>query len=1037
MKTKLLFLLPWLCRSAFAAVTVSAPTTYTQNFNTLPSAASPVVTWNNNVTIPGWYLFRDGATPPTPTVVVSNGSGAWVANLYSLGAAGNADRALGSCPTTAHGAYSFNVIFQNTSAGPLKVSRVKFNVEVYRTNSVITTQTETLAFSRRFAATEAEIANALAGPWVTDTSLDYVYPAQAVASQVRPPDVATVNKAPGADVTVLPGQFLSLRWTNANDGGEDAYMGIDDVEVQFESPPCTISAAASSIVRNQNGTPADPNDDTLDFSLLVTGFGTGASGWKTTNANIPVVTGSYGTAKTITGVPVASTPLTLTLADATISTCTTSVTVSAPVTDLAVTSTNSVSVTFTAPPLLAQSYVRTGNSTEPGWTGGTAAARVQAQPAPNTTAKYFDINLARPTFTTEGVNISAVNQFRASIDLAAYTTSDTTLEDPDTLTVQVQTSPVATGGTWTTVATLLDATTVGTTLFGKIKVSDPGIAFAAGNYPAADFPFVTFRSNVIPRSPTANYARMLVSGGNDSASEHTLLDNITFSPVTCTVNAPYTLSRNNNGDDDPSNDTFTVTAKVTAELNGGNQFWSSNSTPPNGFYSADIPVVFGPFFVSAGPQDIVISDTATADCKTTIRAIPPPTSLATDVVNVGRQEKGTVTLNDDSITLDLTVTATNGGSGWTSNIPIPNDPEHVYSGTYGDFIHIVADVATMPLNPLIMDRADPTATVPLTSALPSPTTYVIGDVLLIGSAPALLPSAPGISPKNVWKNLTNGVVTQNDGSKAINEFGDLQSDLITINSDPIIFRENSGAVQVTAELSASETGPNSNFEADDIFQAKIWWLKGGELFSKNLIDPFDSNGNDFMNGYNDTAALPYNSNKLLDEFNRPSPGLATSGSITATFQLSGTIPAGSEAAGIDIIGMNNSTEERFVLKNLRFAETGANPSSDNDGDGVSNADEDIMGTDKSDPSSVLRLTQKTDDPTQFTFTGVPGRFYRIYRSDDAAESTHLTKWVDAGLPTLKDFGPHTVQVTVQPGEARRYYRVHVKQTDGPWPATVP
>src|SRR5262245_21152119 len=110
MKTTFILFLLWFCRSAFAAIGVSVPTTYTQNFDTLPKVAG--TNWTDNVTIPGWWLHRDGATPPNPApIAISNGSGTWAANLYSLGATGAADRALGFVPTTAHGAYSFILIF--------------------------------------------------------------------------------------------------------------------------------------------------------------------------------------------------------------------------------------------------------------------------------------------------------------------------------------------------------------------------------------------------------------------------------------------------------------------------------------------------------------------------------------------------------------------------------------------------------------------------------------------------------------------------------------------------------------------------------------------------------------------------------------------------------------------------------------------------------------------------------------------------------------------------------------------------------------
>src|SRR5688500_6266592 len=160
MKTRLALLLMLLGGpAAFAAVPVTGPLTYTQNFNTLPSATP--VNWVDNSTLAGWWLHRDGTTPPAPSIQISNGTTAWVANLYSLGATGSTERALGAVPTTLHGTYHFILIFENTSTNPVKVSNVKYDVEVYRTNTTINTQTEATQFSRRIVATQAEITSAL------------------------------------------------------------------------------------------------------------------------------------------------------------------------------------------------------------------------------------------------------------------------------------------------------------------------------------------------------------------------------------------------------------------------------------------------------------------------------------------------------------------------------------------------------------------------------------------------------------------------------------------------------------------------------------------------------------------------------------------------------------------------------------------------------------------------------------------------------------------------------------------------------------
>ena len=70
-----------------------------------------------------------------------------------------------------------------------------------------------------------------------------------------------------------------------------------------------ISPELGSITRSDNGTPANPNDDTVGFTLTVTGDAEFVSpaGWRFTSpASLAAVTGAYGTPKVVTGVPIAA-----------------------------------------------------------------------------------------------------------------------------------------------------------------------------------------------------------------------------------------------------------------------------------------------------------------------------------------------------------------------------------------------------------------------------------------------------------------------------------------------------------------------------------------------------------------------------------------------------------------------------------------------------------------------------------------------------------------------------------------------------------
>jgi len=59
-----------------APVSVPGTSTYSQDFDSLTSGG----TWVQDGSLPGWWLNRS-ATLTLPTIVVSDGSGTWSANL--------------------------------------------------------------------------------------------------------------------------------------------------------------------------------------------------------------------------------------------------------------------------------------------------------------------------------------------------------------------------------------------------------------------------------------------------------------------------------------------------------------------------------------------------------------------------------------------------------------------------------------------------------------------------------------------------------------------------------------------------------------------------------------------------------------------------------------------------------------------------------------------------------------------------------------------------------------------------------------------
>lgn len=219
-----------------AQVIINTTGLYPQNFNTLP--LSGTTAWGNNATLPGWYAQR---AVGTLDLVASTGSATGGA-LYSFGATGSSERALGSLGSSGTGNFAWGVVFQNTSLSNLTFTDFSFVGELWRRGA--TGKIDTIEFDYRLGSTAPTDLLAASG-WTAVNALDFTNPnTPGGASALDGNNAANrLTLSTTLNLVLAPGQFVTFRWLDIDHPGTDNGLAIDDVSIAYVAAPAILAAA--------------------------------------------------------------------------------------------------------------------------------------------------------------------------------------------------------------------------------------------------------------------------------------------------------------------------------------------------------------------------------------------------------------------------------------------------------------------------------------------------------------------------------------------------------------------------------------------------------------------------------------------------------------------------------------------------------------------------------------------------------------------------------------------------------------------------
>ena len=286
---------------------------YTQNFDGLGTVASianafsasiglqsNLSTVKNSSTLDGWYATKSDGTGTDPTPLASDTGSNASGGVYSYGASSAPDRALGLIASGTN-IMTFGTLVKNNGATALTGLTFTFTAEFWR-NSTAVQNILKCAYGKIDGVTFTNTNFLTASGATLFTGLDIVGP-PFVGSGNGPLDGNVAPNKAAVSITLpislAPGEVAFLRWSDTNDGGNDAGLAMDDLTIIGEDSIIlipTVSLPSGTYYTNQIASVSNYGDqvtagNTLRYTLDGSDPTTGSTLYDN-GTGIPIIVGT-------------------------------------------------------------------------------------------------------------------------------------------------------------------------------------------------------------------------------------------------------------------------------------------------------------------------------------------------------------------------------------------------------------------------------------------------------------------------------------------------------------------------------------------------------------------------------------------------------------------------------------------------------------------------------------------------------------------------------------------------------------------------